>query len=289
MWHAGTITGETNFCPVGGTGWLKLKVIAKQLEGESQAPVKAGRKSVSRRAAVWGLVALVVSASAFAAYRLANNRKPVADASAPALPLKLPSNFDPRLTDFLREATTLSTLTGVGVTNAKYRDQFVTTASAFEMLSTIWPKDYASEGRQEFTKAMEGWRLLLDFWQRKLVREQELQDLVRSLQEMYSRSPFGQFDSGNLRISPQFQYEYDANCIQALERYAPERITVVSGRAMKIIIESYERTIQAISAPDMKRAAAFVRFDNTILALMGAASEHFNSGRKLIESSPLGK
>lgn len=278
MWHAGSITGETHFCPVGGEGWLKLKVIAGQLENDSQSTV---RRPARLRAAVWMLALLIAGALAFVSYRLAHRTKPAAEAPVPVLLPKVPLSFEPRLSEFLREATMLSTLTGVGVTNAKYREQFIATTSAFEMLSAIWPENYSAEARQKFTQALEGWKLLLDFWQRRLVKDEQLRVQVRAQDEYYdeiSRRDPSPYAKDHLRYEQQrlaaraqlsipYAFEHDGDYVQILERFAPGRIVYC----------------------DPKGSKKFIRYDDNIQSLMAVAAQHFVAGRKLIEGSPLGR
>jgi hypothetical protein len=114
------------------------------------------------------IVASVIAGFGFTAYRLVIGWRQSLSA--------LPESFQPRLTEFLREATTLSTLTDVGVSHAKYKDQFVVTSTAFEMLTAIWPGNYQVGARTEFAQAVEGWMIILDLWQKRAAKQDKLQE-----------------------------------------------------------------------------------------------------------------
>jgi hypothetical protein len=279
MWHGGSITGETHYCVAGDERWLKLKSIATQLEDPQLAARKMGRPS--SYLLVWGVTAILGAGALLAAWMISHKPVPVAVNSMPLpkLPPKLPPSFEPRLSEFFREASRLSALTDIGVTNQKYREQFITTTAAFEMLVTTWPSDYSSEAKHEFEQAMRGWKLLHEFWLRDMKMQADLKIQMDAQAYYYHSIPLGnntevariqrerELLQAQKAIAAPYASEHDPKFIQILEEYAPERIM-------------YE---------EAKSKGRVINYNTNIKVLMSVAIEHFQSGRKLIEDNTFKK
>lgn len=239
MWHAGTITSETPFCPVGGDGWLKLKVIAAQLESEIPVP-SASKKPTRKRSVVWMVATLVAMGTAFGLYKIAHRATPVAEAPASLLP----ANFQPRLVDFMREGSRLAALISQGVQITTFGEQLATTRAAFEMLEEQWPIEQSREARSEFQNALRGWALTHELWRHSIT------DYSRSL--------------GSTS---------DPQLIAVLENYAPGRI-LHNGPG-----KFYEKTFDGQLGPE------YIPFNANIRLLMKIGSEHYTTGKELIEAA----
>jgi len=252
MWHAGTITSETPFCPVGGNDWLNLKVIAGQLENESQGSVKAAKKPAPLRMAVWALAVLVLATCAFVAYSQAHRSKPAADSPTPtptpALLPKLPPNFEPRLSEFLRDATRLFALTRQGTTIAAYGEQLATVATTHEMLVATWPADYAPNAKEELRQALRGWRFVLQLWQESIKTARDA--------------------TSGIYIEPDARMYFNGEAVRILDSYAPGRL---------------------IHGDLHGGSKEYIRFNANIGVLMTVAAEHFRLGKGLLEGDPLGR
>ncbi len=190
MWHAGTITGEMNYCEVGSKSWQRLKTIAKQLDW----------KPWSRRG-IWTLVGVITILLTVAGISAAIFFRKTAPLSAVLTTPHLSPKFQQSLSEFLREATRLTLLTSQGITHDAFGEQLATTRTAFELSTPLWPDDYAQESKHEFGKAIHGWKLLLQLWRESIAKGIDYPSIPAEIQMYY-------YPEG----------------IKVLESYAPRRI-----------------------------------------------------------------
>ena len=81
---------------------------------------------------------------------------------------KISDALKEQLTRMLEEGTTLMAMTEQGVNYTDYRQQLAEVKGAYDLASATWPPDFASDARENFEKAFEGWDLALYLWELKI-------------------------------------------------------------------------------------------------------------------------
>jgi hypothetical protein len=125
-------------------------------------------------------------------------------------PKDLPAQFQPLLSEFIREGNRLADFPGQGVKHVRYAEHLASTTAAYELLATVWPSDYKREARQQFSIALSEWNVLDAMWKRAL--------------KVY---PDGSFGSD---LVPAI--------VQELEAAAPGRIVFSSGEPKVVDVEA---------------------------------------------------
>lgn len=274
MWHAGQITGETHFCPVGGNGWLKLKVIAAQLENETELPSpqpkplpqpdadKAnrarGKKSwlqflysrvrsypktwVASVLAMVAVIALLADPNLIARFthRGRTSERPVVN----PVPQRSPE-FLKRMDDFVREVARMEALTKVGTSKDDFQHQLGTTNGAFLLLEPEWPADFEFDALVDFTLAIRGWKLVSQLWSQ---------------------------NSGS--------YSYNSSLNEKLKTYAPDEIMIWKDDDGKLTLFPWEQNLRIVMGVATRHSAAGrSRLRGAVLAKPGAVTTGSPLGR----------
>lgn len=81
---------------------------------------------------------------------------------------RMSDDFKLKISDLLKEGSTLNALTEQGVSFVNFGEQLAITKGAFDLANSVWPEKYNPEAKDLFEKAFTGWNLALTLWNDKI-------------------------------------------------------------------------------------------------------------------------
>lgn len=103
--------------------------------------------------------------------------------------IELPELFKTELTQYLKNASKLSTQTSQGLSYRELRDQRTEVKSSFDLLSELWPLGFCEDGKEKFGKAHHAFDLAVDLWGKQNEEYDAPNDGGVNGWEKYAKSP----------------------------------------------------------------------------------------------------
>jgi hypothetical protein len=167
--------------------------------------------------------------------------------------LSIPDVFKTQLMKFIEEGTKINSMSSLGVTYTDFKNEVATAQSSYALASAAWPDAFAAGSKEEFARAFEGWRLVLDMWGRKT-----------------------HYDVEKAELTPTYWWELlKIQCPREPDEWNYRQIIAYGGDQL---------VIKEFATNDELRGKKFLPLDENISVLLTVAGDHFTKGTSLVMS-----